>query len=167
MTTIIVRNSPSQLNGNMPEVGSSAPNFVLVNMQLKNHSLKNYSDKPILMFTYPSIDTNTCANSTHWLNDFAQNHPEINCIVVSADLPFAMTRFCTEHDLQHIKCLSQMRNKQFGLDYGVEIAEGVMQGILARAVFIIDTKKQITYQELVVNTSDLPDFAKIEENLPC
>ena len=167
MAQIMMGNKPTKVAGDMPKIGADAPDFVMVNYALKNHSLKNYGKQRKVLFIVPSIDTAVCETNAIEANELAQKYPDVAVLLVSCDLPFAQNRFCEEHDLRAIKTLSLMRSKKFAIDYGVLIEEGMMQGVCARAVVIIDELSQIVHTELVKQISDLPDMKEIEEYLAC
>lgn len=163
MSEVILGAKVTRLTGELPVIGQKAPDFVLVNKALKNHSLKNYSGNKVL-FCVPSIDTEVCENTAVMANDLAQEFPDLTVLYISCDLPFAQTRVCQELDLKHINTLSLMRDKKFAEDYGVLIAEGPMQGVCARAVFVLDDQNQMMYQQLVENVSDLPNLDLLKEH---
>lgn len=167
MAQILIGNKPAKIASEMPALGTDAPDFVLVNKALKNHSLKNYGKSRKVLFIVPSLDTAVCESNAIEANQLAQEYPDVAVLVISCDLPFAQNRICEEHDLQHIKTLSLMRSKKFALDYGVLIEEGMMQGVCARAVVVIDELSQIVHTELVKQMSDLPDINEIKEYLTC
>lgn len=167
MAQILIGNKPTKIASEMPALGADAPDFVLVNKGLKNHSLKNYGKQRKVLFIVPSLDTAVCETNAIEANKLAQQYPNVAVLVISCDLPFAQNRFCEEHDLKYIKTLSLMRSKKFALDYGVLIEEGMMQGVCARAVVVIDELSQIVYTELVEQVSDLPNLKEIEEYLAC
>ena len=110
------------------------------------------------MSIVPSLDTPTCALSTKKFNDAAANHPDAAFLMISADLPFAMSRFCSAESLQNVATLSLMRSRQFAKDYGVLIQDGPLAGITARAVVVVDENNQILHSELVAEIADEPDY---------
>ncbi len=167
MAQILLGNKPTKIVAEMPPLGADAPDFVLVNKALKNHSLKNYGKQRKVLFIVPSIDTEVCQTNAIEANQLAQDYPDVAVLLISCDLPFAQNRFCEKHDLKHIKTLSLMRSKKFAIDYGVLIEDGMMQGVCARAVVVIDELSQIVYTELVKQLSDLPDMKEIKEYLEC
>jgi len=167
MAEILIGTKPTKIAGTMPAIGADAPDFVLVNKALKNHSLKNYGKERKVLFIVPSLDTAICESNAIEANKLAQQYPNVAVLVISCDLPFAQSRICEQHDLQYIKTLSLMRNKKFAIDYGVLIEEGMMQGVCARAVVVIDELSQIVYTELVQQISDLPNLSEVEEYLAC
>lgn len=163
MSEVILGAKTTRLSGKLPSVGDKAPDFVLVNKALKNHSLKNYPGKKIL-FTVPSVDTEMCENTAIIANDLASQFSDLSVLYISCDLPFAQNRVCQQLELNNINTLSLMRDKKFAEDYGVLIAEGSMQGVCARAVFVLDVNNQVVYQQLVHNVSDLPDLDLLKEH---
>lgn len=167
MSQILIGPTPAKVAGKMPALGADAPDFVLVNKALKNHSLKNYGKQRKVLLIVPSVDTEVCQSNAHEANQLAQEYSDVAFIVISCDLPFAQNRFCEEHKLEHIKTLSLMRSKKFALDYGVLIEDGMMQGICARAVVVIDELGQVVHTELVKQLADSPDFNELKEHLVC
>jgi len=153
--------SSTQLYGALPSVGSNAPDFVLVNSKLKNHSLKNYQGKKKLLYIVPSLDTSVCASSSKKFNELAADKPDDSIIIiVSGDLPFAQTRFCTELNTSDITSLSTMRSENFAKDYGVLILDGPLAGLTTRAVLVLDEKNKVLYSELVAEISNEPDYQR-------
>ena len=144
-------------NGNVPAVGSDAPDFVLVNKDLENKSLKDFTKKKIISIV-PSLDTPVCAVSSRKFNTSATENGDIDVLIVSADLPFAMGRFCSDEQIENVTPLSIMRTKDFALDYGVLIVDGPLAGITARAVVVLDEDNRVLYSELVSEIGEEPNY---------
>ena len=168
MTQITLLGNPVQTNGDIPKAGDNAPAFTLTRNNLKDVSLQNLSAKTdtgtLLISSVPSIDTEVCAISTNTLEKLALKWSQVQFLLVSMDLPFAQQRFCAANSIKHVKCLSCMRDKNFAKDYGLLIQDGVMAGLLARAVVIIQDGK-ITYSQLVEEITQQPDFKAIQTAL--
>ena len=81
---------------------------------------------------------------------------------ISADLPFAQSRFNQEHEINKIKALSDHRDVSFASNYGLLIKE---LRLLARAVVIIDKDDNISYMQVVPEVTDEPDYDKALEAL--
>ena len=145
-------------NGELPAVGSMAPDLHLVDGELNDVSLANYKGKKKLLSIVPSLDTPTCAKSTIKFNQAAKGRDDVVILIVSADLPFAQSRFCTGEKLANVITLSMMRSKKFAKDYGVLIQDGPRAGITARAVVVVDENDKIIYTELVPEMTDEPDY---------
>ncbi len=150
--------NPITLSGTFPSVGQTAPAFTLVDKDLKDVSLKDFAGKRKVLNIVPSLDTPTCALSTRKFNEFASKLPNTVVLVISADLPFAMSRFCATEGLNNVISLSLMRGRDFMRNYGVEIADSVLSGVTARAVLVLDGNDQILHTELVGDIKDEPNY---------
>ncbi len=160
MATVALEGNPINTNGNLPAVGSAAPDFILVDGDLKNVSLADFSGKKKLISIVPSLDTMVCATSTRKIDAAAKGRDDLVAIIVSADLPFAMSRFCKEANTDTVRTLSMMRGRGFAKDYGVLIADGPLEGIAARAVVVIDEHDKVVYTQLVPEITNEPDYDK-------
>jgi thioredoxin-dependent peroxiredoxin len=160
MAKITHKGNPITTNGELPKVGAKAPDFKLTAGDLKDVSLADYRGKRKVMNIVPSLDTPTCATSTRKFNEKAGQMPNTVVLVISADLPFAMKRFCTTEGLQNVVPLSLMRSKSFAKEYGVLIQDGLLAGITARAVVVVDENDQVVYTELVPEIGQEPDYDK-------
>ncbi len=158
MAKITLQGNEIHTNGNLPEVGSTAPDFVLVNKDLENVSLSSFPGKKKLISIVPSLDTPVCATSTKKFNDYAKDHEDTVILVVAADLPFAMSRFCGAEGVENVIPLSVMRSKDFSSDYGVLIEDGPLAGITARALMVLDQDNSVIHTELVSEIADEPDY---------
>jgi thiol peroxidase len=158
MASVTLQGTEFHTNGDLPAVGSSAPDFGLVDGQLNNVSLANYSGKKKLLNIVPSLDTPTCATSTKKFNEMVAERDDVVVLVVSADLPFASGRFCGMEGLENVLPLSLMRGKGFAKDYGVLITDGPLAGITARAVVVLDADNRVVYTQLVPEIADEPDY---------
>lgn len=158
MATVTRRGKPVNTNGELPRVGSRAPDFRLVKGDLSEVSLSDFAGKKKLLNIVPSLDTPTCAISTQRFNEHAKNHPDTVVLIISADLPFAQKRFCTGEMLENVIPLSMMRSKQFAEDYGVLMEDGPLAGLTARAVVVLDENNQVLYTELVPEIAQEPDY---------
>ena len=145
-------------NGELPAVGSDAPDFRLVTAELEDVGLSAYQGKSKVLNIVPSLDTRTCALSARRFNEKAGSLPNAVVLVISADLPFAMRRFCTTEGLQNVVPLSMMRGRAFAKAYGMLIADGPMEGIAARAVVVIDGQDKVVYREFVPDLGQEPDY---------
>ena len=160
MTTVTLHGNEVHLEGTLPKIGSDAPNFTLVDRDLNDVTLSTFGDTRKLLSIVPSLDTPVCATSSMKFDEEAAKLDDKSVmLVISADLPFAMNRFCTEKDTNRLITLSMIRNHDFARDYGVLIAEGPLQGIMARAIVVLDARNKVTYTELVPEIGDEPDYA--------
>ena len=158
MATITLQGNACNTNGDLPKVGSTAPDFTLVDAKLNDVHLADYAGKKKLLNIVPSLDTPTCATSTKKFNESAAEHDDAVVLVVSADLPFASGRFCGMEGLDNVVPLSLMRGKGFAKDYGVLITDGPLAGITARAVVVLDADNRVLYTQLVPEIADEPDY---------
>jgi thiol peroxidase len=157
MTAITFHGKPIHTCGNLPEIGSKAPNFELVSGQLKNVTLKNYQGKKKVLVIVPSLDTPTCAMSTRTFNEKASRLDNTVILVISLDLPFAQGRFCETEGIKDVIPLSCFRSS-FADDYGLRLTDSLLKGLTARAVIIIDEDNTIIYRELVEDITHEPDY---------
>lgn len=159
MAKITLRGNPLHTNGDLPGVGSLAPDFVLVDRDLNNVTLATYAGRKKILNIVPSLDTAVCAASARKFNEAAAKLPDTVVLVVSADLPFAMKRFCENEKLQNVTPLAMMRSRDFARDYGVLIEDGALAGVAARAVVVLDTDNRVKHAQLVPEIADQPDYA--------
>ena len=160
MATITLKGNKITTNGELPKVGSKAPDFHLVDGALADKHLADYKGKKKLLNIVPSLDTPTCATSTKKFNEHAKGRSDAVMLIISADLPFAQGRFCTGEKLTNVVPLSMMRSRNFAKDYGVLIQDGPLAGITARAVVVIDEHDVVKYTQLVPEIADEPDYDK-------
>ena len=158
MTTISLGGKPINTNGELPAVGSMAPNFKLVDADLEDKTLADYAGKKVLLNIVPSLDTSVCATSTKKFNRLAEGRGEVVMLIISADLPFAQKRFCGLENLKNVVPLSMMRSRNFAKDYGVLLVDGPLAGITARAVVIIDEQGKVIHSELVPDIANEPNY---------
>ena len=151
---------PVTTNGELPAVGSQAPDFTLTSAELNDVTLADFKGKKKLLSIVPSLDTPVCATSTKKFNDQAEGRDDVVMLIVSADLPFAMGRFCGAENTKAVKTLSMMRDRNFAKDYGVLIQDGPLKGITARAVVVLDGNDKVVYNELVSDIKNKPDYDK-------
>ena len=160
MATISLQGNEIHTSGKIPAVGTQAPDFVLVNKDLEDVSLSAFKGKNKLISIVPSLDTPVCATSTKKFNEAIEKLEDSVCIVVSADLPFAMSRFCDAESQNSVMPLSMMRSRSFAKDYGVLIEDGPLAGITARAVVVLDKADIVKHSELVSEITDEPNYDK-------
>jgi thiol peroxidase len=160
MATITLKGNEIHTNGDLPAVGSQAPDFKLVDAELADKSLADYAGKKKLLNIVPSLDTPVCATSTKKFNEAAASRDDVVMLVISADLPFAMGRFCGVENIDKVAPLSMMRSRNFAKDYGVLIEDGPLAGITGRAVVILDESDKVVYTELVPEIGQEPDYDK-------
>ncbi len=157
MTKISFQGKPLNVDGELPSVGTMAPDFLLVNGQLQNVTLASYSGKRKILSIVPSLDTPTCAASTRIFNQKIDRIENVVVLVISADLPFAQGRFCEAEGLKSVIPLSTFRSN-FADEYGVEILDTILAGLTARAIIILDEEDKVIYTELVPEIANEPDY---------
>jgi len=150
--------APVTLFGKFPEVGQVAPAFILVDKDLKDVALQSFAGKRKVLNIVPSLDTAVCATSTRKFNEASSQLDNTVVLVISADLPFAMSRFCVTEGLDNVVTLSLMRGRDFMRNYGVKIADTALAGVTARAVLVLDEKDRILHAELVDDITHEPNY---------
>lgn len=158
MATVTLEGEPLNVGGHFPQTGETAHSFMLVNKDLADISLSSFAGKRKVLSIVPSIDTPVCATSTRVFNQRASEMDNTVVLVISADLPFAQSRFCGAEGLDRVIMLSTMRGRDFHKDYGVMITDPPLSGLMARAVVILDTNDRVIYSELVPEITQEPDY---------
>jgi thiol peroxidase len=158
MATITLKGMEIHTSGSLPEVGSQAPAFSLTGGNLQDVTLADFAGKRVIVNIFPSLDTAVCAMSVRRFNAEASKLDNTVVLCISKDLPFAQARFCGAEGLDDVITLSMMRDAAFGTDYGVNIIDGPMAGLLARAVVIVDETGNVIYTELVPEIAQEPDY---------
>ncbi len=148
--------NPVNTVGDLPAVGSS-PSFTLTKGDLSDVTPADYAGQRVILNIFPSIDTPTCAQSTRTFNERASSLDNTTVVCVSADLPFALGRFCGAEGLSDVQVASTFRS-DFGNDFGVKLADGKLAGLLARAVVVLDESGTVTYTELVPEIAQEPNY---------
>ena len=161
MTQITLKGNVINTIGNLPEVGSKAPDFTLVKNDLSMGSLADYKGNKVILNIFPSLDTGTCAASVRRFNQEASKLNNTKVLCVSKDLPFAQARFCGAEGLEDVHNMSDFRTGEFGKAYGVEIIDGPLAGLESRAVVIIDEEGIVTYTQQVPEIVDEPDYDNV------
>jgi thiol peroxidase len=145
-------------NGDLPAIGSPAPDFVLTGNDMKDVTFSQFSGKNLVINIFPSVDTSTCATSVREFNKRAAGLADTAVLCVSKDLPFAMRRFCGAEGINNVFMGTDFRNRGFSKDYGVDLLNGGFAGLTARAVIIIDKTGKIKYTELVPQIDEEPNY---------
>lgn len=160
MADVLFQGTPAHTSGALPKVGSQAPDFKLTASDLSDVSLANFKGKKKLLSIAHSLDTGTCASATKRFNDFAKTRPDVVVLVVTADLPFAQSRFCTGEGLKNVVTLSMMRDRHFAKDYGVLLTDSPIAGLTARATLVLDENNKVLYTQLGPEITVEPDYDK-------
>ncbi|HKO87040.1 MAG TPA: thiol peroxidase [Burkholderiales bacterium] len=158
MASVTLGGKPVQIAGNLPAVGQTAPDFSLVGKDLKTITLGDFAGKRKVLNIVPSLDTPTCATSTRKFNEQAGKLPNTVVLVISADLPFAMGRFCSVENIDNVIPASLFRNREFLKNYGVDITDGPLMGVSARAVVVLDENNKVLHSELVSEIKNEPNY---------
>ncbi len=158
MAQTALKGNTVNTNGDLPAVGSQAPDFKLVDKDLNDLTLADFKGKKKLLNIVPSLDTPVCATSTKKFNEHADAKANSIILIISADLPFAIGRFCGVESVDKVTPLSMMRSRKFAKDYGVLLEDGPLAGITARAVIVLDENDRVVYTELVPEITQEPDY---------
>lgn len=158
MAEIKLKGNVIHTKGNLPAIGTNAPNFTLTKTDLSELNLKDLAGKKIVLNIFPSVDTPTCATSVRTFNKEAANLANTVVVCASADLPFAQARFCGAENLNNVMPASDFRHKEFGDIYGVRIIDGPIAGLLSRAVVVIDANGRVVYTEQVAEVAQEPNY---------
>lgn len=166
MAKVTLKGNPVNTVGELPKAGSKAPDFTLVKTDLSEVSLNDLLGKKVVLNIFPSVDTSTCATSVRQFNAKAASVDNTVILCISADLPFAHSRFCGAEGISNVESLSNFRdNGSFGSDYGVTFSDGPLKGLTARAVVVIDENGIVKYTELVPEIVDEPNYTSALESL--
>jgi thiol peroxidase len=157
MATVNLRGNPIHTSGELPEVGSQAPDFTVTGGDLSDVTLDQFAGKQLILNIYPSVDTPTCAASTRAFNERVGGRDDAAVLCVSQDLPFAFGRFCGAEGIENVKTGSVFRSS-FLDDYGVKITDGPLRGLAARAVVVVDGDGKVKYTQLVPEIGQEPDY---------
>ena len=158
MATITLKGNPINTSGDLPAVGSKAPDFSLLNASLSRVTLADYAGKAVVLNIFPSVDTPTCATSVRTFNEKAAELEDTAVVCVSADLPFAQGRFCGAEGIENVKTASTFRSPDFMADYGVGMVDGPLSGLCARAVVVLNESGEVVHSQLVAEIADEPDY---------
>jgi thiol peroxidase len=157
MATTALKGTPVQTNSDLPATGSAAPDFLLVGIDLSEKTLGDFEGKKKILTINPSYDTPVCQVAARTFNQRAANLDNVVVLVISSDLPFAQNRFCVAEGLDGVVPLSTFRST-FLEDYGVEMVDGAMKGLAARAIVVLDETNNVVHTELVSDIVQEPDY---------
>ena len=158
MATVTLKGNEIQTMGELPAVGSKAPNFSLTAGDLSVKTLEDFSGSKVVLNIFPSVDTGTCAASVRQFNKEASALENTKILCISRDLPFAQGRFCGAEGLENVINLSDYKNGNFGKDYGLIFINGPLDALLSRCVIVLDENGIIQYTEQVPETVDEPNY---------
>lgn len=151
------KGTPVRTVGDLPEVGQSAPDFTLTGADLSDVKLADLAGQRVVLNIFPSVDTGVCAMSVRRFNEIAAGLENTTVVCASADLPFALGRFCGAEGIENVVVASDFRNT-LGEDYGVTLVDGLLEGLLSRAVVVLDENGRVVYTEQVPEISQEPDY---------
>ena len=160
MATITLKGNEVHTAGQLPAVGSKAPDFALTAGDLSEKTLADYKGKRVVLNIFPSLDTGTCAASVRAFNKAAAGLDSAAVLCISKDLPFAQKRFCAAEGISNVQTLSEYKDSNFSDAYQLKIADGPLAGLLSRAVVVIDEEGNVVYTEQVAEIANEPDYDK-------
>ncbi|HTI16914.1 MAG TPA: thiol peroxidase [Trinickia sp.] len=158
MSQVKLGGNPIEVSGTFPSAGQKAPEFSLVGSNLKPVTLADFAGKRKVLNIVPSLDTPTCATSTRKFNESAANLDNTVVIVISGDLPFAASRFCTTEGIKNVVTASTFRGHDFAEAYGVNVTSGPLTGLTARGVVVLDADNTVLHSELVDEIKNEPNY---------
>ncbi len=159
MATITLHGNSLETIGELPQNGSKAPDFSVTKPDLSEAILQDYSGKRLILNIFPSVDTPTCAASIKRFNEEAGKLDNTKILCISADLPFAASRFCGAEGISNVETGSVFRSPEFGKVYGIEITTGVLKGLLSRVIVIINESGNVIHTEQVGEIADEPNYS--------
>ncbi|MBU2920498.1 thiol peroxidase [Winogradskyella psychrotolerans] len=158
MANITLGGNPIETSGNLPSVGSKAPDFKLTATDLSTKSLTDYNGSRLILNIFPSVDTGTCAQSVRTFNEKASQLENTKVLCISKDLPFALARFCGAEGLDNVETLSDFKTGDFGNDYGITFKTGPLETLLSRCIVVIEKDGTILHSEQVAEIKDEPNY---------
>jgi len=161
MRKVTFKGQPVRILGAIPPVGEDAPYFKLTDTDLKDRNLKEFEGQTLVLNVFPSLDTPVCAASVRRFNELAAGLDGVKVLAISRDLPFAHARFCSTEGIDRLINLSDYKTCDFGLVYGLEMTEGPLEKLLARAVIVIKPNGKIGYVQVVPEITDEPDYEDV------
>lgn len=158
MAQITFKGNQIHTAGNLPEIGAIAPDFKLTSSDLSEKSLSDYKGKNVVLNIFPSVDTGVCAQSVRTFNKEVSAVDNTVVLCISKDLPFALNRFCAAEGLQNVETLSDFKSNDFTNAYGVQMTDGPLNGLMSRAVVVINHEGKVVYNEQVPEITQEPDY---------
>ncbi|MHC8948110.1 thiol peroxidase [Sphingobacterium hungaricum] len=158
MAQITFKGSPVHTSGDLPKVGTQAPNFSLTAGDLSQKSLSDFEGKRVILNIFPSVDTGTCAASVRHFNQSAAGLENTVVLCISKDLPFAQGRFCAAGGLENVITLSEFKDDAFSKAYGLRVENGPLEGLLSRSVVVLNEKGEVVYTEQVSEITNEPNY---------
>ena len=159
MASVTLRGNPVQLKGELPKVGEKAPDFAAVGADLSPQNLGTASGKVRVFSVLPSLDTPVCHASTkRWSEEVAGLGDDVEVCTIAIDTPFAMKRWADAEGVDNVTMVSDFRARSFGDAYGLTMADGPLETVLARAIIVVGKDDTVKYVELVPEMAESPDF---------
>jgi thiol peroxidase len=160
MAQVTFKGNPIRTNGDLPAVGSIAPDFKVVKEDLSPASLAELKGKKVVLNIFPSLDTPVCASSVRRFNVEAAKLNNTVVLCISRDLPFAQKRFCAAEGINNVIMGSEYRDSSFSDAYGIRITDGPLAGLFSRAIVVVDEQGRVIYAEQVPEIAQEPDYEK-------
>lgn len=158
MASLNFKGNPVSTNGELPKIGQKLADFTFVKTDLSRVSLADFAGKKVVLNIFPSVDTGVCAQSVRTFNQMAADTADTIVINVSKDLPFAHGRFCAAEGIQNTISVSDFVDPTFGTNNGLVMQDGPLQGLLARAVVVLNGEGKVVYTELVDDIVNEPNY---------
>lgn len=158
MANVTLGATPVETIGNLPAVGSKAPDFKLTDIDLSDQSYSDFEGSRLVLNVFPSVDTGTCAQSIRTFNEKASQLDNTKVLCISKDLPFAMARFCGAEGIENVVSLSDYKTGKFGKDYGLTFTTGAFETLLSRCIVVIDKDGTVLHTEQVSEIADEPNY---------
>ena len=165
MVHVKFKNADVKLSGELPEIDSKTPIFTLVKDDLSEIHLSDFTGKKKILMVVPSLDTGVCQKQTKEFNEKLATKKDVVGIVISEDLPFAIKRFCGAEGITNVIAASDFRYRNFLSSYNLEMVDGPLKGLTARAIFVVDKDDVIRYIELVPEITQEPNYQAALEAL--
>ncbi len=156
MTDIKLKGNTIHTGGSLPAVGNAAPKLKLTKVDLSDVTLDDFPGKKVLNI-FPSVDTPVCATSVRTFNSKLSGRGDVAVLNISADLPFALKRFCGAEGLERVHALSAFRSS-FAKDYGLQIVDGPLAGLCSRCIVVLDAQNRVIYTEQVPDIVQEPNY---------
>ncbi len=158
MATITLGGTPTNTIGELPAVGSKAPDFTLAASDLSAKSMADFSGSNLILNIFPSLDTDVFATSVRTFNKTAASLENTKVLCISRDLTFAQARFCGAEGIENVVMLSDFATGNFGKDYGIEIIDGAFSNLHSRAIVVINTEGEVIHTEQVSEVGQEPNY---------
>ncbi len=165
METVMFKGITCHTSGTMPALGEKAPCYNLVKPDLTDVKCSDFNGRNIVFNIFPSLDTSVCAMTVRRFNEMASKLKDTTVICISMDLPFAASRFCAAEGIDNVIVASAFRSPMFGQKFGVQLVDGPLAGLLARAVIVMDESRRVVYSQLVDEITSEPDYDAVLKSL--